>query len=180
VEEESSDSNRIIAGLRSKRSAPADCQQQRTVLQLLQVTPWMAGWLRYPNRRGCDREAYDSAQDCPLARLARTLDQRLVSAPTPVRPPVVPHPMIPNAETIEPAPITRNAEFSPLPPSTPNAETVLPGPQIPAPALDHDITTSPGPPPYPAPNTHDAPTAVGQNTQTPPKGHRQSTSFAGN
>jgi len=140
----------------------------------------MAGWLRNPNRRGSDRDAYDGAHDSPPAGLSGTLDQRPVSAPTPVSPTVAPHPTIPDAETIEPAPITPNAEFIPLAHSTPNAETVPPAPQTPAPALDQDITTSPGPPPSPAPNTHDAPTAAGQNTQTPPKGRRRSTRVAGN
>jgi len=140
----------------------------------------MAGWLRNPNRRGSDRDAYDGAHDSPPAGHSGTLDQPPVSAQTPISPTVAPHPTIPDAETIEPAPITPNAEFIPLAHSTPNAETVPPAPQTPAPALDQDITTSPGPPPSPAPNTHDAPTAAGQNTQTPPKGRRRSTRVAGN
>jgi len=140
----------------------------------------MAGWLRNPNRRGSDRDAYDGAQDSPPAGLSGTLDQRPVSAPTPVSPTVTPHPTIPDAETIEPALITPNAEFIPLAQSTPNAEAVPPTAQTPAPALVQDITTSPGPPPFPAPNTHDAPAPAGQNTQTPPKGRRLSTRVAGN
>ena len=108
------------------------------------------------------------------------LDQRPVTAPTPVSPTVAPHPTIPDAETIEPAPITPNAEFIPLAQSTPNAETVTPVPQTLAPALDQDITTSPGPCPSLAPNTYDAPTAGGQNTQTPPKVRQRSTRVAGN
>jgi len=140
------------------------------VLQLIQGTPWMAGWLRNPNRRGSDRDAYDGAHDSPPAGVSGTLDQRLVSAPTAVSPTVTPHPTIPDAETIEQAPITPNAEFIPLAHSTPNAETVPPAPKTPAAALDQVITTSPGPPPSQAPNTHDGPTAAGQNTQTPPKG----------
>jgi len=140
----------------------------------------MAGWLRNPNRRGSDGDAYDGAHHSPPAGLSGMLDQHLVSAPTPVSPTGAPHPTIPDAETIEPAPITPNAEFIPLAHSTPNAETVPPAPPTPAPALDQDITSSPGTPPSPAPNTHDAPTAAGQNTQTPPKGRRRSTRVAGN
>jgi len=180
VEEEASSSNPTVPSSRLKRSAPSDSEQQRTVLQQIQGTPWMAGWLRNPNRRGSDRDAYDGAHDSPPAGLTWTLDQRPVSAPTPVSPTVAPHPTIPDAETIELAPITPNAEFIPLAHSTPNAETGPPAPQTPAPALAQDIMTSPGPPPSPAPNTHDAPTATGQNTQTPPKGHRRSTRVAGN
>ena len=86
----------------------------------------MAGWLRNPNRRGSDRDAYDGAHDSPPAGLSVTLDQRPVSAPTPVSPTVAPHPTIPDAETVEPAPITPNAEFIQLAHSTPNAETVPP------------------------------------------------------
>jgi len=140
----------------------------------------MAGWPRNPNRTGSDRDAYDRAHNSPPAGQSGTLDQRPVNAPTPVSPTVVPHPTIPDAETIEPAPITPNAECIPLAHNSPNAETVPPAPQTPAPALDQDITTSPGPPPSPAPNTHDAPTAGGQNTQTPPKGRRRSTRVASN
>ena len=140
----------------------------------------MAGWLRNPNWRRSDRDAYDDAHDSPPAGLSRTLDQHPVSAPTPVSPTGAPHPTIPDAETIEQSPITRNAEFIPLAHSTRNAETVPPAPQTPASALDQDITTSPGHPPSPALNTHDAPTAAGQNTQTPPKGRRRSTMVAGN
>jgi len=180
VEEEASGSNPTVPASRSKRSALSDSEQQRTLLQLIQGTPWMASWLRNPNGRGSDRDAYDGAHDSPPARLSGTLDQRLVSAPTPVSPTVAPHPTIPDAETIEPAPIKPNAEFIPLAHSTPNSETVRPALQTPAPALDQDITTSPGPPASPAPNTHDPPTAAGQNTQTPPKGHRRSTRVAGN
>jgi len=172
VEEEASGSNPTMPALHSKRSAPSDSEQQRTVLQLIQGTLWMAGWLRNPNRRGSDRDAYDGTHDSPPAGLSGTLDQRPVHAPTPVSPTVAPNPTIPDAETIELAPITPNAEFIPLAHSTPNAETVPPAPPTPAPALDLDITTSPGPPPSPAPNTHDAPIAAGQNTQTPPKGRR--------
>jgi len=180
VEEKASGSNPTVPASCSKRSVPSDSEQQRTVLQLIQGTPWMAGWLRNPNRRGSDRDAHDSANDSPPAGLSGTLDQCPVSSPTPVSPTVAPLPTIPDAETIDPAPITPNAEFIPLAHSTPNAETVLPAPQTPAPALDQDITTSPGPPPSLVPNTHDAPTAAGQNTQTPPKGGRRSTSVAGN
>jgi len=140
----------------------------------------MAGWLRNPYQRGSDRDAYDGPHDSLPAGLSGTLDQPLVSALTPVGPTVAPHPTIPDAETIEPAPLTPNAEFIPLAHSTPNAETVPQAPQTPAPALDQNITTSPGPPPSPAPNNHDAPTAAGQNTQTPPKGRRRSTRVAGN
>ena len=140
----------------------------------------MAGWLRNPNRRGSDCDAYDGAHYSPPAGLSGTLDQRPVSAPTPVSPTVAPHPTIPDAETSEPAPITPIPQFIPLAHSTPNAETVPPAPQTPAPALDQDITTSPGPPPSLAPNTHDAPTATGQNYQTPPKGRGRTTRVAGN
>jgi len=169
-----------VPASRSKRSAPSDSEQQRTVLQLIRGTPWMAGWLRNPKRRGSDRDTYDGAHDSPPAGLSGTLDQRPVSAPTPVSPTVAPHPRIPDAETIEAAPITPNAEFIPLAHSTPNAETVPPAPQTPAPALDQHITTTPGPPPSPALNTHDAPTAAAPNTQTPPKGRRRSSRVAGN
>jgi len=175
VEEEASGSNPTVRASRSKWSAPSDSEQQRTVLQLIQGTPWMAGWLRNPNRRGSDRDAYNCAHDSPPAGLSGTLDQRPVSTPTPVSPTVTPHPTIPDAETIEPAPITPNAEFIPLAHSTPNAQTVPPAPQTRAPALDQDITTSPGPPPSPAPNTHNTPIAARQNTQTLPKGRRRST-----
>jgi len=116
----------------------------------------------------------------PPAGLSGTLDQRPVSAPTPVSHTVFPHPTIPDAETIEPAPIIPNAEFIPLAQSTPNADTVPPAPETPPPGLDQDITTSPGPPLSPAPNTHDAPTAAGQNTQMAPKGRRRGTRVAGN
>jgi len=180
VEEEESGSNPTMPASRSKRSVPSDFEQQRTVLQLILGTPWMAGWLRNPNRRGSDRDAYDGAHHSPPAGLSGTLDQRPVSAPTPVSPTVAPHPTIPDAVTIEPAPITRNAEFISLAHSTPNSESVPPAPQTPAPALDQDITASLGSPPFPAPNTHDAPPAAGQNTQTPPKGRRQSSRVAGN
>jgi len=131
----------------------------------------MAGWLRNPNRRGSDHDAYGAEHGSPPG-LSGTLDQSPVSAPTPVSPTVAPHSTIPDGETIEPASITPNAKFIPLAPSTRNAETVPLAPQTPPPALDQDITTSYGPPPSPAPNTHDAPTAAGQNTQMPPKGHR--------
>ena len=87
--------------------------------------------------------------------------------------------MIPDAQTIEPDPITPNAEFILLALSMPNAETIPLAPQTPAPALDEDITTTPGPPPSPASKTHDAPTAGGQNTQTSPKRRRRSTRVAG-
>jgi len=180
VEEEASGSNPTVPASRSKRSALSDSEQQRTVLQLIQGTPWMAGWLRNPNRRGSDRDGYDGAHDSPPAGLSGMLDQRPVSAPTPVSPTVGPPPTIPDAEIIEAAPITPNAEFIPLAHSTPNAETVPLAPQTPAPALNQDITTSPGLPPSPAPNTHDTPTAAGQNTTTPPKGRRRSTRVAGN
>jgi len=146
VEEEASGSNPTVPASRLKRLAPSDSEQQRTVLQLIQGTPWMAGWLRNPNRRGSDRDAYDGAHDSPPAGLSGTLDQRPVSAPTPISPTVAPPPTIPDAETIEPAPITPNTEFIPLAHSTPNPETVPPAQQTPAPALDQDITTSPGPP----------------------------------
>jgi len=46
------------------------------------------------------------------------LDHLPVSAPTPIRPTVAPHPTIPDDETIEPAPITSNAHFIPLVPSS--------------------------------------------------------------
>ena len=81
----------------------------------------MDGWLRNPNLRGSDSDAYDGDQDSPPAGLSRTLDQRPVSASTPISPTVEPHPTIPDAETIELAPITPNAEFIPLAPSMPNA-----------------------------------------------------------
>ena len=88
----------------------------------------MASFLRNPNRRGSDCDAYDGAHDSPPGGLSGTLDQRPVSAPIPVSPSVAPHPTIPDAETIEPAPITPNAEFIQLAHSTPNAETVQPVP----------------------------------------------------
>jgi len=116
----------------------------------------MAAWERNPNRRGSDHDAYDGAQESPPAGLSGTLDQRPVTAPTPVSPTVAPHRMLPDGQTSEPAPITPNAECIPLVHSTPNAETVPPAPQPPAPVLDQDITSSPGPRPSPAPNTHDA------------------------
>ena len=140
----------------------------------------MAVWLRNPNRRGSDRDAYDGAQDSPPALLSGMLDQRPITAPTPASPTGAPHPTIPNAETIKLAPITPNAEFIPLAPTTPNRETVPLGPQIPAPALDLDVMTSSGSPASPAPNTHDAPTTAGHNTQTPSKGPPGSTRVAGN
>jgi len=140
----------------------------------------MAGWLRNLDRRGSDRDGYNGAQDSPPARLPGKLDQRLVSAPTPVSPTVAPHPTIPDAETIELAPTTPNAEFILLAASTPNADTVPPAPQTPAPTLDQDITTSPRPPASPAPNTHNAPTLAGQNTQTLSNGCRRRTRVAGN
>jgi len=132
----------------------------------------MPGWLRNPNQRGSNRDAEDGARDTPPAGLSGTLDQGPVSTPTPVCPTFPPHPTIPHTVTIEPAPITPNAEFIPWAPSTPIAEPVPPAPQTPAAALDKDIMTSRGPSASPAPNTHDAATAVGQNTQTPPKGRR--------
>jgi len=173
-------SNPTVPASRSKGSAPSDSEQQRTVLQVIQGTPWMAGWLRNPNRRGSDHDAYDGGNNSPPAGVSVMLDQRPVSAPTPVSPTVALHHPIPDAETIEPAPITPIAEFIPLAHSTPKAETIPPPPQTPAPALHQDITTCPGPPTSPAANTHDAPTAAGQNTQTPPKGRRQSPRVAGN
>jgi len=153
-----------VPALHSKQSAASDSEQQRTVLQLIQGTPWMAGWRRNPNRRGSDHDEYDGAHDSPPAGLSGMLDQRLVSAPTPLCPTVAPHPTIPDAETTELAPSTANTKFIPLAHSTPNEETIAAGPHAPAPVLDQDITTFPGPPPSPASNTHDAPTAAGQNT----------------
>jgi len=97
VEEEASGSNPTGPALRSKRSALSDSEQQRIVLQLIQGTPWLAGWLRNPNRRGSDRDAYDGAHDSPPAGLSGTLDQRPVTPPTPVSPTVAPHPTIPDA-----------------------------------------------------------------------------------
>jgi len=180
VEEEASDSNPIVPVSRSKRSALSDSEQQRAVLQLIQGRPWMAGWLRNRNWRGSDHDAYDGAPDCPPAGLSGTLDHHPVSAPTPVSPTVPPHPTIPDAVTIEPPPMTPNAECIPLAPSTPNAESVPLAPQTPAPVLNQDIMTSPGPRPFTAPNTLDAPTAPGQNTQTPPKGRRRRTRVGSN
>ena len=153
-------SNPIVPVLRSKRSALSDSEQQRTLLQLSQGPPWMAGWLRNPHRRGSDHDAYDGAQDSPPAGLSATLDQRPVSPPTPVSPTVAQHPTITDAETIEPAPISPNPKFMPLAHSTPIAESVPPAPETSAPALDQDITTCPGPPPSPAHNTHETPTAA--------------------
>ena len=180
VDEEASGSNPIMPVSRSKRSAQSDSEQQRSILQLISGQPWMAEWLRNPKRTGGDREAYDGAHDSPPAAPSGTLDQRPASAPTPVSPTVAPHHTIPEAERIEPVPLTPNAEFITLAPNTPNAETILPAPSTPAPALDQDITTSPGPPASPAPDTHDATTAVGQNTQTPSEGRRRSARVAGN
>jgi len=108
------------------------------------------------------------------------LDQCPVSGPTPVSLLVAPYPRIPDAETIELAPTTPNAEFILLATSTSNAETGLPRLQTLAHVLDQDITTSPGPPVSQAPDTHDAPTAGGQNTQMPSKGCQRSTRIAGN
>ena len=164
VEEEASGSNPTVPESRSQRSPQSDSEQQRTVLQLIQGTPWMAGLLRNPNLRGSDRDAHDGTHNSPPTGLSGMLDQHPVSALTPVSPTVAPHPTIPDAETIEPAPITPNAEFIPLAHSTPNAETVPPAAQTAAPVLDQDLTTSPGPPPFPAPKTNDAPTAAGQTT----------------
>jgi len=95
----------------------------------------MAGLPRNPNRRGSDCNVYDGAQDSLPAELSGRLDQRPVSTSTPVGPTGVPNPTIPDAATIELAPMILNAEFIPLSPTTPNAETVPPAPQTPAPAL---------------------------------------------
>jgi len=149
-----------------KRWVPSHSEQQRKVLQLIQGTPWMARWLRNLNGRGSDHDASDRAQDSPPAGLSGPLHPHPGSTPTPITPTVAPHPTIPNHDTIVLAPITPKAECIPLAPRTPNAETVPPASQTPAHPLDQDITTSSGPPASPAPNTHDAPTAVGQNTQT--------------
>ena len=71
---------------RTKRLPPSDSEQQRTVLQLILATLWMAGCLRNLNCRGSDRDAYESAHDSPPAALSGTLDQRPVSTHTPVSP----------------------------------------------------------------------------------------------
>jgi len=105
--------NPIIPVSPLKHSAPSDSVQQGTVLQLIHGTPWMAGWLRNPFRRGTDCDTYDGVQHSPPARLSGMLHQLPVSAPTPVSHTVVPYPTIPEAETIELAPIPPNAEFIP-------------------------------------------------------------------
>jgi len=70
VEEEASGSNAIGAVSHAKRSVPRYSQQQRTVLQLIQGTPWMASWLCNPNSTGSNQDAYDGAQDGPPAGLS--------------------------------------------------------------------------------------------------------------
>ena len=60
-EDEALGSNPIMPVSPLKGSAPSDYDQQRTVLQLIQEPPWMAGWLRNPNWRGSDSDAYDGA-----------------------------------------------------------------------------------------------------------------------
>ena len=137
----------------------------------------MAGWLRNPNQGGGDRDAYDGAQDSPPSGPSGTLDQRPVSASTPVSPIVMPQPTIPDGEPIETAP---NAEFAPFTSNTPNAENIPPAPLTPAPAMDQDITISSGPPASPAPDTHDTPTAVGQKLRTLSNGCRRSSRVAAN
>jgi len=94
------------------------------------------------------------------------LDHRPVSAPTPIRPAVAPHPTIPDDETIEPAPITSNAHFIPLVPSPPNAETVQvpPAKQMLGGVLDYNIKACPGPAGSRTPNTNDVPAASGKAT----------------
>jgi len=156
---------------RWKRFVLLDSEQQRTVLQLIKRTPWMAGWLRNPNPRGSDNVRYDDGQGSPPGRVSGMLDQRRVSAPTSISATVGPHPMIADAEILEPAPTTPNAEFIPVAPSTANAQTVPPVLQTPAPAREPHMTTSPQTPASEAPDTHDAPTAVGEITKTPSKRH---------
>ena len=137
----------------------------------------MAGWLRNPNQGGGDRDAYDGAQDSPPLGPSGTLNQRPVSASTPISPTVMPQPTIPDGEPIETA---SNAEFAPLASNTPNAETVPPAPLTPSPAMDQDIPTPSGPPASPAPDTHDTPTAVGQKPRTPSNRRPRSSSVAAN
>ena len=142
---------------------PLDSEQQETVLQLIKRMSWMAGWLRNPNRRGSDNVRYDDGQGSPPGRVSGMWDQRRVSAPTSISTTVGPHPMIANAEIFEPAPTTPNAELIPVAPSTANAQTVPPVLQTPAPAREPHITTSPQTPASEAPDTHEAPTAVGES-----------------
>jgi len=74
MEEEASGANLIVPVSRPQWLAPSDSQQQRTVLQLILGTPWMAGWLGNLNWRGNYCDGYDGAQDSPPAALSETLD----------------------------------------------------------------------------------------------------------